>query len=299
MCDCAIFLCCLNLFRIYCLEYTCLIISIIIFPLNVFGIFMIKWEVIKLFCEIIYSINIPISIFVIFLISLILYSTKIGKINTSELNKPFTYISIMSICLSIYVFLSYSFCSYQIFKDYLTFVKKNNSKNSSSIENEILNTKLKVNITWIFLSISTLLPNLLSFINIFLWISIYYRISFKIYCSFNKEIRKELREQKKTNKQFKHLEENNFNYNINNNKNKDFLKNFVSIVIEKKKDRHRVSTRFLSNGGIYTKNTKNINKQDNSFSNKKHQNFNPKEFNQTDNISSERNLKKVVNKIHS
>ena len=293
MCDCAIFLCCLNLFRIYCLEYACLIISIIIFPLNVFGIFMIKWEVIKLFCEIIYSINIPISIFVIFLISLILYSTKIGKINTSELNKPFTYISIMSICLSIYVFLSYSFCSYQIFKDYLTFVKKNNSKNSPSIENEILNTKLKVNITWIFLSISTLLPNLLSFINIFLWISIYYRISFKIYCSFNKEIRKELREQRRKNRQFKELKENNSMNDIDTNKedkNKKIPKNIISVIIEK--DRHPGASGILSNGELFLKNNININKLNINSIQKN------EDYNQSDNNSSSaRNLGKIDNQI--
>ena len=294
MCDCAIFLCCLNLFRIYCLEYTCLIISIIIFPLNLFGIFMIKWEVIKLFVEIIYSINIPISIFVIFLISLILYSTKIGKINTSELNKPFTYISIMSMCLSIYLFLSYSFCSYQIIKDYLAFIKKNYS---SSIEYGILKKKLKLNITWIFLGISILLPNLLSFINIFFWMSIYYRISFKIYCSFNKEIRKELREQRRKNRQFKELKENNSMNEIDTNKedkNKKIPKNIISVIIEK--DRHPGASAMLSNGELFLKNNININ------INKLNINSIPKneDYDQSDNNSSSaRNLGKIENQIKS
>ena len=293
MCDCAIFLCCLNLYRIYCLEYACLIISIIIFPLNIFGIFILKWEVIKLFCEIIYSINIPISIFIIFLISLIIYSTKIGKINTSELNKPFTYITIMSISLSIYLFLSYSFCSYQIFKDYLTFVKKNKFQ-PPSIEIDILKKKLKLNITWGFLCISTLLPTVLSFINILFWISIYYRISFKIYCSFNKEIRKELREQRRKNRQFNELKENNSMNEIDTNKedkNKKVPKNIISVIIEK--DRHPGASGILSNGEIFLKNNININKLNINSIPK-----NNEEYNQSDNNSSSaRNLGKIDNEI--
>lgn len=293
MCDCAIFLCCLNLYRIYCLEYACLIISIIIFPLNIFGIFILKWEVIKLFCEIIYSINIPISIFIIFLISLIIYSTKIGKINTSELNKPFTYITIMSISLSIYLFLSYSLCSYQIFKDYLTFVKKNKFQ-PPSIEIDILKKKLKLNITWGFLCISTLLPTVLSFINIFFWMSIYYRISFKIYCSFNKEIRKELREQRRKNRQFNELKENNSMNEIDTNKedkNKKVPKNIISVIIEK--DRHPGASGILSNGEIFLKNNVNINKLNINSIPK-----NNEEYNQSDNNSSSaRNLGKIDNEI--
>ena len=288
MCDCAIFLCCLNLYIIYCLEYACLIISIIIFPLNIFGIFILKWEVIKLFCEIIYSINIPISIFIIFLISLIIYSTKIGKIN-----KPFKYITIMSISLSIYLFLSYSFCSYQIFKDYLTFVKKNKFQ-PPSIEIDILKKKLKLNITWGFLCISTLLPTVLSFINILFWISIYYRISFKIYCSFNKEIRKELREQRRKNRQFNELKENNSMNEIDTNKedkNKKVPKNIISVIIEK--DRHPGASGILSNGEIFLKNNININKLNINSIPK-----NNEEYNQSDNNSSSaRNLGKIDNEI--
>ena len=285
MCDCAIFLCCLNFYRIYCLEYVCLIISILIFPLNLLGIFILKWEVIKLFSEIIYSINIPISIFVIFLISLILYSTKIGKINTSELNKPFTYISIISIFLSAYLFLSYSFCSFQIVKDYLTF-EKNTYFKASSIENDIIKKKLKLKSSWIFLCLLALLPTLLSFMNILLWISIYYRISFKIYCSFNKEIRKELREQRRKNRQFKELKENNSMNDIDTNKedkNKKVPKNIISVIIEK--DRHPGESGILCNGELFVKNNININKLDINSIQKN------EDYNQSDNNSSStRNL---------
>ena len=288
MCDCAIFLCCLNWYRIYCLEYASLIISILIFPLNLSGIFIIKWEVIKLLSEIIYSINIPICIFVIFLISLILYSTKAGKINTSELNKPFTYITIMSLSLSIFLFLSFSFCSYQIIKDYLTF-EKNIIFKASSLENEKIKKKLKLNSTRIFLCISTLLPTILSFINILLWISIYYRISFKIYCSFNKEIRKELREQRRKNRQFRELKENNSINDIDTNKedkNKKNQKNIISVIIEK--DRHPGASAILSNGELFVKNNININKLNINSIQKN------EEYNQSDNNSSSaRNLGKI------
>ena len=297
MCDCAIFLCCLNNYNIYCLEYTCLITSILIIPSNLLGIVIIKWNLVTFYCEIIFSINITISIFALFIISLVIYSTKVGKITTNELYKPFISISLMTIFIFIYLFITYSLCSFQIFKDYIN-IHNINSNYSTNIQKKKLKKALQLKTTWAILCLSTLLPVMLSVINIIIWISIYYRIYFKIYCSFNKEIRKELGEKKKTNKQFKHLEEHNFNCDINknNDKNRDFLKNFVSIVIEKDKNRHRASQRFLSNGGIYTKNN---NIQNNNYSNKKNHNFNPKEYNLTDNISSERNLKKVINKLHS
>ena len=295
--DCAIFLCCLNNNKIYCLEYTCLIISILIFPLNLLGLLEIKWVLIKFYCEIIYSINITISVFVIFIISLVIYSTNIGKIVTNEYYKSFISISLMSIFIFIYLFITYSLCSFQIFKDYINIHINNiynNNYYSSKIEKQKLKDILKLKITWIILCISTLLPIILSFINILIWISIYYRIYFRIYCSFNKEIRKELREQRKKNKQFKKLEENNSINDINKNKEKN-IKNFVCVVNEK--DKHPIGSGFISNEGAYTKNNSNNNINNNT--NKIHKNYQKKQSNQSNIISSERNFEKSNNIIQS
>ena len=304
MCDCATFLCCLNNNNIFCLEYTCLIISILIVPLNLLGILIIKWNLIKFYCEILYSVNITISIFSIFIISLVVYSTKIGKIQSDDLYKPFTSISLLAVFIFLYLFLTYSLCSFQIFTDYL--IIQNINYNIPPKEKDKLLNIIKSKETWIKLSISTVLPLILSFANILLWISLYYRINFRISCSFNKEIRKVLREQRNKNKQFKQLKEsisiNDINKEKDKDKKKEDLNNFVSIVIEKDR-RH---SRFISNGGIITKND--INQEINNDSNKNQTNkiFKnnnkgeaDKEYNQSDIISSERIFEKSNNQIKS
>lgn len=295
MCDCATFLCCLNNNNIYCLEYSCLIISLLISPTYIIGLFFIKWDLVKFLCEIFYSINITISIFVIFIISLVIYSTKLGKISINEFNKSFTSLSMIAIIIFIYLFLSNSYCSFQIFKDYFDFKIKYDNKYGSISFSEKKNLKLfiKLKSTWIFLSISTLLPSILSFVNILFWISIYYRISFKIYCSFNKVIRKELREQKKKNKQFMEFQENNSVNSTEKNKdknNQNQKNNIITVVIEK--DRHPGEKKSLSNGRIYTKNN-NIyySKQEDKNNNNK----NNGEYCSSDIVSSERNFQKSNN----
>ena len=259
-------------------------------------VLFIKWDLVKFLCEIFYSINITISIFVIFIISLVIYSTKVGKITTDDFNQSFISLSMIAIFIYIYLFLSDSYCSFQIIKDYIDF--KNNKNNnygsiSSSLEKKKLKIIIKSKLTWILLSISTLLPTILSFINIFFWISIYYRISFKIYCSFNEIIRKELREQRKNNKQFIEFKENSkTENNIDNNKDKNNqnLKNIINVVIEK--DRHPGENKILSNGRISTKNNnKYYNKQeDNNNKIKNNGEYCPSDF-----VSSERNFQKSNN----
>ena len=293
MCDFAIFLCCLNNNKIYCLEYSCLIISLLIAPSYILGLFFIKWELVEFLCEIFYSINIAISFFVIFLISLVIYSTKSKKIFTNEFNKSFISLSIIAIIIFIYLFLSNLYCSFQIFKVYIDFKNNNNKiyRNiSSSSEKKKLKTYIRLKSTWILLSMSTLIPSILTFVNILFWISVYYRISFRIYCSFNKVIRKELREQKRKNKQFIKFQENNSVNNIDKNKDKSNQnhKNIITVVIEK--DRHPGEKKNLSNGRISTKNN-------NKYYNKQ-EDFNDKNKNsgvQFDIISSERNYQKNNN----
>lgn len=310
MCDCAIFLCCLNNMGIFCLEYTCLIISILIFPANLLGILKIKWNLVELYCEIIYSINITICVFSTFLISLVIYSTKKRKIASNELNQSFLSITLMVIFIYVYLLISYSLCSFQIIKDYLNINKIDNIYISKK-EKEKIKEILKLKMTWIIIYLSTLLPIVLSIINMLIWISIYYRISFKIYCSFSREIRKVLREQRKKNKQFQKFEENinSIDEDINNKnkgKNQKDINNFVFVVVEKdRKNPNRVI--FNNNAGISSKNfiieendknmkNKNLNK---NKGNKIYKNVktNDKEFNQSDIISSERKFEKSNNKI--
>ena len=125
MFDFAIFLCCFNNKRIYCLEYTCLISSILIFPFNLFGLMIINWNFIEFFYEILYSINITIIIFCIFIISLTIYSTRTGKITTNEFYKPFLTISLITIFIFVYLFISYGLSIYGIFKNYIRILNQN------------------------------------------------------------------------------------------------------------------------------------------------------------------------------
>ena len=280
MCDLAIFLCCLNSFRIYCLEYSCLIFSLLIFPFNLLGIIVINWNLISFYCEILYSINITICIFSIFVISIVLYSTKIGKVVSNDFYKPFSSISLIAIFVFIYLLLTYSLSSYQIFKDYMK--KSVYYKKISNSQRQKIKHFLELKSTWILLFLSTIFPIIFSIINIFIWVSIYYRISFQIYCSFNKEIRKELRTQKKKNKQFHELNEANTVNTNDKKKNKESPKNFVSVVIVK--DRHPRPKNY-SNGKYKMNQNKNLQLYKNG------------EFVQSDANSSERNFDKSNNQI--
>ena len=296
--DCAIFLCCLNLFKINCLEYTCLIISLFIFLTNMLGIIFVQWNIIKFFTEIIYSINVAICFFNIFIIILIVYSTKIGRITTSEFYRIFSVFSILSTFISIYLFISYSLSSYLIFKDYLFVHHIIQSKKYSNTEIIKLKKIFKLKITWIIFIFTTILPSILSFITILLWISLYYRISYRIYCSFNKGIRKELREQRKKNIQYREFQENESkNENdISKDKEKQSIKNYnnISVIIEK--DRHP-ATKIISGGSIYT-NSNIADKSKLQIKIKEIPNFNKgSEYKDSDIVSSDRNLEKSNNQI--
>lgn len=296
--DCAIFLCCLNLFKINCLEYTCLIISLFIFLTNMLGIIFVQWNIIKFFTEAIYSTNVAICFFNIFIIILIVYSTKIGRITTNEFYKIFSVLSILSIFISLYLFISYSLSSYLIFEDYLFVHRIIQSKKYSNPEMIKLKKIFKLKITWIIFIFTTILPSILSFITILLWISLYYRISYRIYCSFNKGIRKELREQRKKNRQYREFQENESKNesDISKDKEKQSIKNYnnISVVIEK--DRHP-ATKIVSGGSIYT-NINNADKSKIQIKIKEIPNFNKgNEYKDSDIVSSDRNLEKSNNQI--
>ena len=296
--DCAIFLCCLNLFKINCLEYTCLIISLFIFLTNMLGIIFVQWNIIKFFTEAIYSTNVAICFFNIFIIILIVYSTKIGRITTNEFYKIFSVLSILSIFISLYLFISYSLSSYLIFEDYLFVHRIIQSKKYSNSEMIKLKKIFKLKITWIIFIFTTILPSILSFITILLWISLYYRISYRIYCSFNKGIRKELREQRKKNRQYREFQENESKNesDISKDKEKQSIKNYnnISVVIEK--DRHP-ATKIVSGGSIYT-NINNADKSKIQIKIKEIPNFNKgNEYKDSDIVSSDRNLEKSNNQI--
>ena len=288
MFDFVIFLCCFNNKRIYCLEYTCLITSILMFPMNLLGLIIINWIFIEFLYEIIYSINITILIFCIFIISLTIYSTKTGKITTNDFYKPFTSISLMTIFIFVYLFISYGFSSYGIFKNYIRILKQNYDGLSYSQKKKVIKI-IKLKSTWIYISMSTLFPTIISIINILLWISIYLRIDYRIYCSFNKEIRKELREQRKKSMAFKELQENNSINEMEKNKDKNKENNFASVIIEKSKN-----PKSSSSGIIYMNDIRqyvNNNKEKISSKNSIYKNK-IIEHNKSDNASSKRNLEK-------
>lgn len=251
MIDFAKLLCCFNNIRIYCLQYICLIISLLIFPANCLGIFIIEWDFVNFYCEILYSINISISIFIIVIISIIVHSTKIGRIFTSELYKSFALLSTISIIIFIYVFISYTISSFEIWMSYLT------SRNYQYMLNGRKKIKTITKLTFemiILISLSTILLVILSFLNILVWISICIRINYRIYCSFNKDIRKELRNQRKLNRELitkkDSIDNSSSNKDIKEIKNKE--KDFISVVIEK--DRHPNFLKYDNNQNDYQTN---------------------------------------------
>ncbi len=229
-------LCCFNYANIYCLEISCLIISISIFPLNLIGIINIKWLFMQYYAQLLYCINLAIVTFTIFMIIFIILSTTSRRIILNNYYKAFSQIALMLACVFIFLIITFSFCAYFILNDYNK-IKKNkyDFDRFNKYERKKINNLVQDKKYWAILYITNITPIFLSLINIFLWISIYYRISFRIYCSFNYEIRKELRKNLK--KEMAKLEEETTNEN-EKSKNKNNKAENVEISVIFEKDRH-------------------------------------------------------------
>ena len=229
-------LCCLNYANLYCLEITCLIISIFNFPLNLLGILNIKWNFIAFYCQILYSFNLAIITFSVFMIIFILLSTISKRILLNNYYKSFSKISLLNAFLFIFLVLSFSVCALNILNNYYKIKnKKYDFQNFKKFEKKRILELIKSKKYWVKLYIATLAPIFFSFLNALIWLSIYYRISFRIYCSFNYEIRNELRKQKKSD--MRKLEEETTNDKINNKKKFENIE--ASVVFEK--NRHPYS----------------------------------------------------------
>ena len=229
-------LCCLNYANLYCLEITCLIISIFNFPLNLLGILNIKWNFIAFYCQILYSFNLAIITFSVFMIIFILLSTISKRILLNNYYKSFSKISLLNSFLFIFLVLSFSVCALNILNNYYKIKnKKYDFRNFKKFEKKRILDLIKSKKYWVKLYIATLAPIFFSFLNALIWLSIYYRISFRIYCSFNYEIRNELRKQKKSD--MRKLEEETTNDKINNKKKFENIE--ASVVFEK--NRHPYS----------------------------------------------------------
>ena len=228
-------LCCLNYANIYCLEITCLMTTTSLFPLTLLGIINIKWTFIEFFIQILYSINLATTTFNIFTIIFITLSTTSKRILLNNYYNSFTQIALMSAFISIFLFCSFSICTYFILSNYYK-IKKGTYDFTKFNKYEIRKIKefINYNKNWVLIYIINLLPIFFSFLNIFLWISIYYRISFRIYCSFNYGIRKELRKSRE--KDMAKLEEETANTTDKNKNNNKIEKVEISVVFEK--DRH-------------------------------------------------------------
>lgn len=236
MLDFPTLLCCFNYANIYCLEISCLIISISIFPLNLIGIINIKWLFMQYYAQLLYCINLAIITFTIFMIIFIILSTTSRRIILNNYYKAFSQIALMLACVFIFLIITFSFCAYFILNDYNK-IKKNkyDFDRFNKYERKKINDLVQDKKYWAILYITNITPIFLSFINIFLWISIYYRISFRIYCSFNYEIRNELRKNFK--KEMAKLEEETTNEN-EKSKNKNNKAENVEISVVFEKDRH-------------------------------------------------------------
>ena len=236
MLDFPTLLCCFNYANIYCLEISCLIISISIFPLNLIGIINIKWLFMQYYAQLLYCINLAIITFTIFMIIFIILSTTSRRIILNNYYKAFSQIALMLACVFIFLIITFSFCAYFILNDYNK-IKKNkyDFDRFNKYERKKINNLVQDKKYWAILYITNITPIFLSFINIFLWISIYYRISFRIYCSFNYEIRIELRKNLK--KEMAKLEEETTNEN-EKSKNKNNKAENVEISVVFEKDRH-------------------------------------------------------------
>ena len=236
MLDFPTLLCCFNYANIYCLEISCLIISISIFPLNLIGIINIKWLFMQYYAQLLYCINLAIITFTIFMIIFIILSTTSRRIILNNYYKAFSQIALMLACVFIFLIITFSFCAYFILNDYNKI--KNNKYDFdrfNKYERKKINNLVQDKKYWAILYITNITPIFLSLINIFLWISIYYRISFRIYCSFNYEIRIELRKNLK--KEMAKLEEETTNEN-EKSKNKNNKAENVEISVVFEKDRH-------------------------------------------------------------
>ena len=236
MLDFPTLLCCFNYANIYCLEISCLIISISIFPLNLIGIINIKWLFMQYYAQLLYCINLAIITFTIFMIIFIILSTTSRRIILNNYYKAFSQIALMLACVFIFLIITFSFCAYFILNDYNK-IKKNkyDFDRFNKYERKKINNLVQDKKYWAILYITNITPIFLSLINIFLWISIYYRISFRIYCSFNYEIRKELRKNLK--KEMAKLEEDTTNENEKSKNQNNKAENVeISVVFEK--DRH-------------------------------------------------------------
>ena len=228
-------LCCLNSANIYCLEITCLITTISLFPLTLIGLINIKWGFIEFFCQILYSINLSTEVFVIYIIIFITLSTTSKRIFLDNIYKAFTQIALISAYIFIFLFFSLSLCTYFILNNHFK-IKKGTYDFTKFNKFEIKKIKDFVNHkkNWVLIYVTNLVPIFFSILNILLWLSIYYRISFRIYCSFNYGIRKELRKSKQ--KGMTKLEEETTN-TTDKNKNKNKVEKVeMSVVFEK--DRH-------------------------------------------------------------
>ena len=236
MLDFPTLLCCFNYANIYCLEISCLIISISIFPLNLIGIINIKWLFMQYYAQLLYCINLAIITFTIFMIIFIILSTTSRRIILNNYYKAFSQIALMLACVFIFLIITFSFCAYFILNDYNK-IKKNkyDFDRFNKYERKKINNLVQDKKYWAILYITNITPIFLSLINIFLWISIYYRISFRIYCSFNYEIRIELRKNLK--KEMAKLEEETTNEN-EKSKNKNNKAENVEISVVFEKDRH-------------------------------------------------------------
>ena len=227
-------LCCFNYANIYCLEFSCLISTISIFPLTLIGIIKIKWDFIDSFCQILYSFNISLITINIFTIVLITSSTILKKILMSNYYKQFSHIALMSTFIVLFLVCSFSFCAIDILNNYYKI--KNGTfdfKDYNKLERKKIKDFMKYKKNFFIIYMTTLVPMLFNLLAIFLWLSIYYRISFRIYCSFNYEIRNELRKSKK--KEIVKLEEEITGDTEKNKKNE--IENIeISVVFEK--DRH-------------------------------------------------------------
>ena len=115
-------LCCLNYANIYCLEITCLMTTTSLFPLTLLGIINIKWTFIEFFIQILYSINLATTTFNIFTIIFITLSTTSKRILLNNYYNSFTQIALMSAFISIFLFCSFSICTYFILSNYYKIV---------------------------------------------------------------------------------------------------------------------------------------------------------------------------------
>ena len=118
MLDFPTLLCCFNYANIYCLEISCLIISISIFPLNLIGIINIKWLFMQYYAQLLYCINLAIITFTIFMIIFIILSTTSRRIILNNYYKAFSQIALMLACVFIFLIITFSFCAYFILNDY-------------------------------------------------------------------------------------------------------------------------------------------------------------------------------------